>query len=281
MKNVLGIIASPRRLGNSEIFVKELSLNIPAAHQLNIIRLNDFDIRPCRACYKCLMGESGCAQDDDLGAIIEAMAAADAYVIAAPAYFLSANSSLKRLHDRSLAMYSRSEEIWNKPSAAAAIAGIEGKDGYTLLGIKSFLKSMISDIRAAEVFYSAFPGEIASDKDKLNKIKYMARKLFDTGIDGEGLCPLCGGDTFRFLPHSRVQCALCSNIGTYSVAGGQIKFDINKDSHELFLSSDVAEEHKQWLRDMKARFFDELPGLKIIRDKYRNIGQWIKPLSKE
>ena len=54
MKNVLGIIASPRRMGNSEILVKEISSNIPEPHRLNLLRLSDFNIKPCRACYLCL-----------------------------------------------------------------------------------------------------------------------------------------------------------------------------------------------------------------------------------
>jgi len=43
MKKVLGIIASPRRLGNCEIMVKEISGHIPEPHELNLLRLSDFD----------------------------------------------------------------------------------------------------------------------------------------------------------------------------------------------------------------------------------------------
>ncbi|HIJ57191.1 MAG TPA: flavodoxin family protein, partial [Deltaproteobacteria bacterium] len=40
MKKILGIIGSPRRLGNSEIMVKEIGRHIPIPHELKLIRLS-------------------------------------------------------------------------------------------------------------------------------------------------------------------------------------------------------------------------------------------------
>ena len=57
MKHVLGIVASPRKLGNSELAVKEIGSRIEEPHQLKMIRLNDFDIQPCIGCYRCLFGD--------------------------------------------------------------------------------------------------------------------------------------------------------------------------------------------------------------------------------
>ena len=54
MKTVLGIVASPRRLGNCEIMAKEISRQIPQPHELKLLRLSDFHIKPCRGCYLCL-----------------------------------------------------------------------------------------------------------------------------------------------------------------------------------------------------------------------------------
>ncbi len=43
---ILGLAASPRKGGNSEILVKEM--------------LATLDIRPCKACYACLASENDC-----------------------------------------------------------------------------------------------------------------------------------------------------------------------------------------------------------------------------
>jgi hypothetical protein len=47
MKNILGIIGSPRKLGNCEIMVKEISRQISTPHELKLLRLQDFKILPC------------------------------------------------------------------------------------------------------------------------------------------------------------------------------------------------------------------------------------------
>ncbi len=127
MKTVLGIIGSPRRLGNSEIMVKEISRQIPEPHRLRLLRLADFTIGPCRGCYACLFKEEQCIQKDDLAALQEAILAADALILAAPTYFLGINGALKQVVDRGLAFYTHIERLWGKPSVGVCIAGIHGK----------------------------------------------------------------------------------------------------------------------------------------------------------
>ena len=46
---VLALVGSPRRLGNSELMAKEISRQIPDPHRLKLVRLAEMDIRPCRA----------------------------------------------------------------------------------------------------------------------------------------------------------------------------------------------------------------------------------------
>ena len=282
MKKILGIIASPRKLGNCEIIIKEISRRLPEDSELKLLRLHDFNIEPCRACYKCLFGEEKCVIDDDILKIHEAVSEADALIVAAPTYFLAPNASLKRLLDRGLSFYGLQEKMWGKPAVGIAVAGIEGKEGHTLLGVNNFLKCILADLKYSEVIYSAFPGEAALSDINLTIAKKAAEALFgDKVLPAGPHCPLCGGDSFRFLAGNKVQCLLCSNRGTIDVSGmsntsGTISFDIQKDIHELFLSSDVAKEHKEWLKEMKIRFFEELPNLKKSRDLYKG-GDFVKP----
>ena len=56
MKNLLGIIGSPRKMGNCELMVKEIAAAIPGPPKLSMVRLVEKDIRPCKACYRCLTG---------------------------------------------------------------------------------------------------------------------------------------------------------------------------------------------------------------------------------
>ena len=77
MKEILGIIGSPRKLGNCEIMVKEISRQISITHELQLLRLQDFNILPCIGCYHCLFKEGQCVLDDDLKTITKAVVDAD------------------------------------------------------------------------------------------------------------------------------------------------------------------------------------------------------------
>ena len=126
MKNLLGIVASPRRLGNSEIFIKELYRQLRGVWESKLIRLSELNLRPCQGCYRCLFEEMKCIQQDDLNLILEALAQSDAYVVAAPTYFLGANATLKLLLDRGLSFYAHFDKLWGKPAVGVGIAGTGG-----------------------------------------------------------------------------------------------------------------------------------------------------------
>lgn len=278
MKNILGIIGSPRKLGNCEIMVKEISRNIEEPHELRLLRLSDFDIRPCRGCYICLFQKEGCVIRDDFQTAVDAILAADALIVSVPTYFLGPNAGLKRFMDRGIALYPHSEKLWGKPSVGIGIAGIPGREGYTKLGIESFLKLMFTDIKTCRLFYGALPGEIFMDASNRAAAKEIAGTLFNPPAINTGPhCPLCGGDTFRFLGENRVRCMLCSNAGTIRLSGDTPVLDTERGDHELFLTREDALAHREWLVGMKARFLAHKTELKNISLDYRGTGEWIRP----
>ncbi len=268
MKRILGLIGSPRKLGNCEVFTKELCRQLGEEHELRLLRLSELDIQPCRGCYRCLYGAK-CPIDDDLQLALEALAEADAYIVAVPAYFLSANSSLKRLLDRGLSFYGVKERLWGKPSLALGFAGIEGKEGTTLLQAQSFLKCLLSDIKASATIYAALPGEVFFEAEGLAAARRLAGALFGEAIAGEGpRCPLCGGNSFSFMGALRARCLLCGNEGDMSIEGGEPVFDIRKGGHELFLDREAAIAHEAWLKKMKEDFMAGLPRIRKVREEY-------------
>ena len=203
-KTLLGLVASPRKFGNSELFIKELFLQLPGDWELQLIRLPDMDLRPCKACYQCLFGEERCPQDDDFALVLETLSQSDAYVVAAPTYLLGANASLKRFLDRGLSFYAHIDRLWGRPAVGVAIAGIDGMEGCTKLNVESFIKLTMGDLRGSAVVYGALPGEIFLGKEG----KETARRLAAALHAGQErvpplapVCPVCGGDTFRFLPN--------------------------------------------------------------------------------
>jgi len=280
LKTILALLGSPRRLGNCELMAKEISRQVPIPHELTLLRLPEFDIAPCRGCYLCLI-KGHCPIEDDHEAVCRAILAADALILAAPTYFLGPNACLKRFTDRGLALYPHMETLWGKPSVAVGIAGIPGKEGYTLLGLENFLTLLFADLRACRMIYGALPGEIFLNRQNKESARSLAAALVDAPPPDAGpRCPLCGGRTFRFLSHDRVRCMLCSNAGTLESSEGNTRLHIQRSDHELFLSRQEALAHRDWLLSMKSRFRAQKDRLKDISSSYRHDGAWIRPAPK-
>lgn len=278
MKQILAIIGSPRKLGNCEIMAKEISNQIDVPHELKLLRLHDFNILPCRGCYHCLYRTEYCVLGDDLNTVIQAMVDAEAYIVSAPTYFLGINASLKLFLDRGISFYAHIENLWGKPAIGVAIAGIEGKEGYSRLVIQSFLKMIFADDKNTKVVYGALPGEVFLNKENKEAAGELATALFEPKIEKTGpYCPQCGGDTFRFLNNHRIRCMLCSNSGIISMASGSPTFEITKSRHDFFSSKEDALKHKEWLLGMKSRFIEHKKALKEITLPYLKQGTWIKP----
>jgi multimeric flavodoxin WrbA len=278
-KTLLGISASPRKFGNCELFIKNIFQHLGEGWELRLACLPDLDVKPCRACYRCLFGEMRCPQQDDFLTVMDALAEADAYVVAAPAYLLSANGSLKKFMDRGLQFYAFVDRLWGKPAAGVAIAGIEGMEGSTKRDVESFIKLTLGELRGSTVIYGALPGEALLSSANRELAEKLAKALLDPGerIGPEAsVCPLCGGDTFRFLPDGRARCMLCSSSGPWEWENGSLRFHLDAGEHPFFLSKDDVIRHAEWLRGMKEKFIERRKELKEVVKPYLGVGTFIE-----
>ena len=280
---VLALLGSPRRLGNSELMAKEISRQIRELHRLRLVRLAEMDIRPCRACYTCMFDEHTCPQRDDFSRILEALLKADALILAVPVYMLAANASLKRFLDRGLSLYSHFEQLWGKPAVAVAIAGIPGMEGYAKLCLDSALRLMGLQPKGSEVVYGALPGEVLMNQENLETAARLGRALFAPAVSWQNQtwrCQACGGDTFRFFDSENVRCMTCSSPGKAHITDGRISFAVDPPEDHFFLSLEGARRHLHWLQGMKQRFLDHKKELKSICLGYLHEGEWLEPREK-
>jgi multimeric flavodoxin WrbA len=283
-KQLLGIIGSPRKHGNCEMFIKEVYRSFPQGWELSLVRLPDWDIRPCRACYQCLFGEMKCSQRDDFNELLNVLAGCHAYVVAAPTYLLAANASLKVFLDRGLGFYGKLEAMWGKPAAGVAIAGIAGLEGSTKLNVESFVKLTFGDLRASTVIYGALPGEIFFDPSTCQEAAEIAHSLLNGSASRKPdvpRCTVCGGDTFKFLPGGRIHCMLCSSLGRYDIAEGELSVLTEPGEHAFIISKEAASRHADWLQQMKERFLQCRQNLKDAARPYNSMGSWIRPASSD
>jgi multimeric flavodoxin WrbA len=278
-KNLLGIVCSPRKFGNSELFIKELYRHLNGDWNLTLMRLPELDIRPCRACYQCLFGEMRCPQEDDFPLALRALIESNAYMVAAPTYLLGPNASLKRFLDRGLAFYAHLDRLWGKPAVGVAIAGIPGMEGYSKLAVESFVRLTLGELRGAAVIYGALPGEIFLKDEGKATAQRLARALEEGEQEGDPKtprCPLCGGDTFRFLSDGQLRCMLCSSSGHYECSREGLEIHTMPGEHPLFLSYQDVERHARWLRGMKEKFLERRKELKTVTQRYTQTGIWVR-----
>ncbi len=279
---MLGLLASPRRMGNSELMVKEIYRQLPQGWELTLLRIPEFSVKPCLGCYQCLFREGRCVQKDDFPIVLDAMVQADAYVVAAPTYLFGAHASLKGLLDRGLTFSGHVDSLWGKPAVGVILAGLDGMEGYAKLMLDSFIKFSLADHRGSEVVYAALPGEVfLSDEGRL-AAKVLARALIEGTPDHESdprvpRCKLCGGDTFRFLQNGNVRCMVCSSEGSYGWEDDALQIETVRGEHAVFLTYEDATNHFAFLRDMKDKFITKRKELKSAVKDYYDIGEWIRP----
>ena len=101
--NILAINGSHRTdRGISEVLLNRfLEGSRTAGATTNVIYSSRMDIAPCRACYRCITRTPGvCFQKDDMERTLCEIQKADLLLLAAPVYFDTMPSDMKRLFER-------------------------------------------------------------------------------------------------------------------------------------------------------------------------------------
>lgn len=105
-KKVLGI-SFGRKMGNTEIMIKTALMECEkAGNEVQFIRADDLDIRPCTGCISCVVGmttgrgKGGCPLEDDFYILDEALMECDAVIVGSPTYVLSPTGRFKTVCDR-------------------------------------------------------------------------------------------------------------------------------------------------------------------------------------
>lgn len=105
-KQVLVILGSPRRTGNSSTLAARISRGAKSSGaEVETVFLQDLEISPCRGCDTCQKHDSkGCATEDDMQEIYPKLIKAAAWVIASPVYWFTMSAQTKIFMDRCYAL---------------------------------------------------------------------------------------------------------------------------------------------------------------------------------
>ena len=97
---VLGIVGSPRRGGNTEILVDEVLAGAKeAGASTEKVILNQLDIKPCQGCNSCYK-TGHCQHEDDMPALLDKMEQSDLWILGTPIYWWGPTAQFKTFLDR-------------------------------------------------------------------------------------------------------------------------------------------------------------------------------------
>ena len=183
-KQVLAILGSPRKKGNSSTLAARISRGAESAGaEVEIVFLHALKISPCRGCNTCQKDDSrGCAIKDDMQEIYLKLIRADAWVIASPVYWFTMSAQTKIFMDRCYALTAYAENPF--AGKRIAIAMSYGDADPFGSGCVNALRTFQDAYRYAGskivgmVYGSATEaGEIADNKALMQKAEQLGKQL--------------------------------------------------------------------------------------------------------
>ncbi|WP_407309296.1 flavodoxin family protein [Desulfosporosinus sp. SB140] len=271
MKKILGIVASQRKLANGEILIKETAASIGEEVKLDLLKLPELNLRPCKACYACLVPDQPCPLIDDLYSVFERIKEADGIILSAPCYALGPAGITKLLGDRIIALAQHIDEIWGKPCVIIGTAGIKGWEGYTLSALIANARFLGLEVKDAHMFIGALPGEALLQSEVKERIQALGNSLFGEPRPLEaGQCPTCWSDLWKFPRPNHAVCPFCGQEAEIRSLdnGTNLHWEFGPKASR-FNKSDLKEHFQVWLNDQVREFGKRRKELAVIRNRYK------------
>ena len=112
--NIVCLLGSPRQTGNSATIANRLMESAAAlGATTTTFTLNQLTYRGCQGCYACKKDLDHCVLNDDLTPVLEAVANADAVVLASSVYYGDITGQLKCFMDRTFS-YLKADYLTNR-----------------------------------------------------------------------------------------------------------------------------------------------------------------------
>lgn len=301
-----------RKYGNTEIFMKEaLMAAEDAGCEVELIRLNECDLKPCKACpvQMCAFkGPDACPLKDDGAWLIDKFFDSDGYLLGAPVWALSPTGVVSVFRDRvfgpkmDVASYEifGGEPEWTKgrgkarPGALISVGGAR-TEHWTSLGLATLFTTTFSP--QTEVVDHMNITEVADLGAAVLEDKLLARakKLGENlayavlhpeeenhwiGDEGDepAACPGCRQNLMIMKPgRTYVECAICGTRGDISLIDGKIAVDFapGQEDNRIMPSGKIL--HMKEIFDVKKNKYE--PAKERIPElwkKYKEYDQCIQ-----
>lgn len=193
MIKILGIGASPRKGGNTDILLKYLSKGASSQNvSTEEIHLRDYSFQSCLGCEACRKAKECTGLNDDMQLLYPKIQEAKGLILVSPVHNYNMSALMKAFIDRLYCFYDFSEERpgnWSSRLAGqgrkAIIAAIGEQSNSEEGGMDLTLKAMRLPVEALGYeIISIIPilgifdkGKIESNKKILNKAENLGRQM--------------------------------------------------------------------------------------------------------
>jgi multimeric flavodoxin WrbA len=194
---VLGISASPRAGGNTDLLLGESLAGAAAAGaEVDRVDLRGLVMAPCAECNAC-MKTGACRVQDDYQAVFAKMMEADRLIFATPVFFMGVSAQGKLLIDRCQCLWSRKyvlrqplfpEGSRDRRALVIAVGGSKSRKMFEAVGLtmKYYL-----DAAGFDLFGNLFVNQVDGRGDirRLPPALAEARRLGSLLVSAEPLPP--------------------------------------------------------------------------------------------
>lgn len=200
-----------RKMSNTEVMLKEVLKKCQeAGHDIQFIRPDDLDIKPCTGCCGCVVGiltgrtNGTCIHKDDFHIVEEAYYSADAIIVGSPVYETSPSGTFKTFCDRlgpshDIAFLTEAkkdrlasgdpnvllpDEIVFKPRVGALV-GVGGArtENWTIFTVPIMYESMMSagvDVIDTHTYFGAMNVQhVLGVPEQMERMDRMAQNIID------------------------------------------------------------------------------------------------------
>jgi multimeric flavodoxin WrbA len=279
---IVGLIGSYRKLGNTEVLVKEALLEAKRrGAEVSTLRLTDLRIDPCKGCMACAFKLEECRIPDGWCFFRDKLVESDAVILGAPTYLLGPAGIVKMITDRTIAFAGRAMEHGGKPGAVIGVSGVRGWDPLSMPMLNVFMFACGLKVIDQVMFYAQGPGEILLDDLAMKRVRKLGSNIFEaashpvrerTYVGEYGLCPACHQNLFS-VKDGALECALCRVKARFETVDGKTRlvFDPETLKNHRWSEEGLFEHFSLAVLPSGPRFLSEKDEIRRRAGKYQAV----------
>ena len=236
---ILGLLGSYRRMGNTEVLVKEALMEAQRlGAEVGMLRLSDLRIEPCKGCMACAFKQEECRIQDGWCTFHDRLVQNDAVIVGAPTYLLGPVGIIKMITDRNIAFQAGALQHAGKPGGIIGVSGVREWEPFALPMLNVFMFTCDLKVVDQVMFYAQGPGEILLDDSAMERARRVGYNVFEAAskpvgdriyVGDKGVCPVCHQNLFQ-MKDGRLECALCQAKAEFETVNGETKLVFDPDT---------------------------------------------------